>query len=209
MERGDWLHNPVTGELAEVLVAPLETGGVRLEAGLWLTPNAAVMGTHVHAGLTETFEVLEGEVGFHVDGAERRGGPGTRVTVPAGVAHDWWNAGAGRAHVHVAVESVDPSVPEAGRFASMIEAAWALGALGRTNTKGVPKGLWLVALADEYRDVMELVSPPPAVQRVVFGALAPLARRRGRDVTAPDLRAAAHVPAPIGEPLAAYSVSTS
>jgi hypothetical protein len=56
-----------------------------------------------------------------------------------------------------------------------------------------------VALANEYRDVIELVSPPPRVQRAVFGALAPLARLRGRDVLAPELHdrcGASRIPAP-------------
>jgi hypothetical protein len=40
------------------------------------------------------------------------------------------------------------------------------------------------ALIDqEFRDVMEFRNPPPALQRVMFGALAPIARLRGYRAT--------------------------
>ena len=69
----------------------------------------------------------------------------------------------------------------------MIEAMWSLGALGRVNAKGMPDPLWLAALAREYADVLRFTSPPAFVQAAVFGPLAALARRRGRDPLAPEL----------------------
>jgi quercetin dioxygenase-like cupin family protein len=42
---------------------------------------------HTHADRTDSFYVLEGELDFHVDGREFRGGPGTFVAAPPGVPH--------------------------------------------------------------------------------------------------------------------------
>jgi quercetin dioxygenase-like cupin family protein len=42
---------------------------------------------HTHADQTDSFYVLEGELDFHVDGREFRGGPGTFVAAPPGVPH--------------------------------------------------------------------------------------------------------------------------
>ena len=184
-----WAHNPVTGELAHVLHSPDETGGGRIEVELFLQPGAAVAGAHRHPSLTERFEVLEGEVGFLVGEEQRTMLPGDGVAeVPPGVVHDWWNAGAGIARVRAEVEP-GPDAPAAiaGRFLEMIETLWSLGALGRTNTKGMPDPLWLAAIAREYRDVIVFVSPPTAIQTALFTPLAALARRLGRDPSAATL----------------------
>jgi hypothetical protein len=46
--------------------------------------------------------------------------------------------------------------------------------------------LQLVPIAREFSDVVEFRSPPAAVQRIVFGALAPVARWRGYSGTYPQ-----------------------
>ena len=182
-----WLHNPVTGEIGHF--APCEEGGRRIEVDLWLQPGAAVARAHAHDQLVERFQVRAGEIGLQVRGEDRivRAGDST-VEVPAGTAHDWWNAGNGLAHVHVEVAATQtaPGRP-AARFVSMIETVWSLGALGRVNAKGMPDPFWLAAIAHEYRDVIRFVRPPAAVQVALFAPLAVVARRTGRDPRAPEL----------------------
>jgi hypothetical protein len=173
---GAWMHNPVTGEIGRLNVAPAETGGRRIE-------------------------VIAGEVGFQVGGDERVAHAGdARVEVPAGTVHDWWNAGDDVAHVRVEVEA-EPSAPgrPAARFVSMLEALWSLGALGRVNSQGLPGPLWLAAIAREYRDTIRLTKPPAAVQAALFGPLAAIARRTGRDPLAAELHGPA-APCAIPDP---------
>jgi hypothetical protein len=170
-------------------VSTADSGGRRFEADLWLQPGAAVVGEHVHPHVAESFEVLQGRVGFSVGGVRRESVPGEgAIEVAAGVAHDWWNAGDGIAQVRGVVEAT-PTAPgrPADRFVSMIETLWSLGALGRVNAKGLPDPLWLAAIAHEYRDVLVFTKPPAAVQRAIFGPLAAIARRRGRDPRQPSL----------------------
>lgn len=187
LEAGRWLHNPATGEIAHVLA--VDRDGRSIEVDLWLQPGAAVAGAHVHDHFVERFQVRDGEVGFQVAGDERVARPndGT-LEVPAGTVHDWWNAGDGVAHVRVEVEAAQgaPGQP-AARFASMIEALWSLGALGRVSAKGMPDPLWLAAIAREYSDAIRFVKPPAIVQTILFGPLAAVARRTGRDPLAPEL----------------------
>ena len=64
------------------------------------------------------------------------------------------------------------------RFAHMIETMFGLARLGHTNAKGMPYPLQLALTGREFSDVIVFRSPPPAVQRAIFGALAPIARRR-------------------------------
>jgi len=184
---GRWLHNPSTGEIAHVL--SVDADGRRIEVDLWLQPGAAVAGAHVHDHFVERFQVREGEVGFQVAGIERTAQAGDEtVEVPAGTRHDWWNAGTGVARVRVEVEAAEdaPGQP-AARFASMIEALWSLGALGRVNAKGLPDPLWLAAIAREYSDAIRFVKPPAIVQTLIFAPLAAIARRAGRDPLAAEL----------------------
>jgi len=202
---GRWLHNPATGEIAHVLSA--DASGRLIEVDLWLQPGAAVAGAHTHDHFIERFEVHTGEVGFQIAESERVAQASDGVLeVPAGTVHDWWNAGNGVAHVRVEVEATQtaPGQP-AARFASMIEALWSLGALSRVNAKGLPDPLWLAAIAREYSDAIRFVKPPAIVQTILFGPLAAIARRTGRNPLAPELHgpaAACAIPDPGEEGLA-------
>lgn len=198
---GTWFHNPATGEVGRVNVGPAESHGRRFEADLWLQPGAAVVGAHIHSRFIERFEVLDGEVGLLLGDDKRHASAGDPViTVPVGTVHDWWNAGAGVAHVRFTVEAA-PNAPgrPATRFAESIEVLFSLGALGHVNAKGLPDPLWLAAIAREYRDVVRFVRPPAVVQAALFGPLSALARRTGRDPLRPDLHGPA-APCVIADP---------
>jgi len=202
---GGWLHNPATGEIAHLLSA--DADGRRIEVDLWLQPGAAVAGAHIHDHFVERFQVRAGEVGFQIAGSERtaRASDGV-LEVPAGAVHDWWNAGDDIARVRVEAAGT-PAAPgqPAARFVSMIEALWSLGALGRVNARGMPDPLWLAAIAHEYSDAIRFAKPPALVQTALFGPLAAIARRTGRNPLAPELHgpaAACATPDPGEEGLA-------
>lgn len=57
--------------------------------------------------LEERYEVVAGEVTFHVDGKPRRAGRGERVVLPAGVRHAFENTGQEIAHL---VVEADPAL---------------------------------------------------------------------------------------------------
>jgi hypothetical protein len=73
------------------------------------------------------------------------------------------------------------------RFAHMIETLFGLAREGHVNRRGMPHPLQLALVATEFADVIVFRKPPAAVQRVLFGALAPIARRRGYRATYPTL----------------------
>jgi mannose-6-phosphate isomerase-like protein (cupin superfamily) len=129
-QAGDWYENRRTKELAQIVVAPEETGGRRLEADLWLQPGGAVMAEHVHDHLHERFTVLAGELAVVLGGVHTVAGPGRVIEVPPGVPHDWSNAGDAVAHVRVEVEG---PAPMAARFVEAIEVGFGLANTGRTN----------------------------------------------------------------------------
>ena len=61
-------------------------------------PGRPVAGLHVHHEDDEAWYVLEGQLGFRLDDAERVVGQGESILVRRGTAHTWWNAHAAPTH---------------------------------------------------------------------------------------------------------------
>ena len=169
---GDVIENPVTGERAVVRLGTEETGGELLVVEAFVEPGGAVTGEHVHPVIEEYFTVVSGRVGFRLDGRESIAEPGQRLHVPAGMAHDWWNAGEEEARIVVEIGPAD-------RFEVMIANLFGLARDGETNSKGMPNLLQAALFAREFEDVLYFSRPPRAVQKVFFGILAPVARLLG------------------------------
>jgi quercetin dioxygenase-like cupin family protein len=169
---GEMFENPVTGERVVVRVGTEESGGELLVADLYVRPGGAVAGEHVHARIEEWFTVQEGRIGFRLDGRESIARPNVRLHLPAGVAHDWWNAGEEEARV---VVEVRPGT----RFEEMIKNLYGLAQDGKTDAKGMPNLLQAALFAREFEDVLWFTKPPRPVQKVLFTALAPVARFLG------------------------------
>lgn len=171
--RGEVFDNPVTGERVVVLVHPDDHPEGVLVAQLFVEPGGRVATPHFHPTLRERFQVLAGRICFRIGDEERELGPGDAAEIPAGVVHDWWQVGPDVAEV---VGEVSPGA----RFVEMVGTIFGLARDGKSDRKGVPRPLQLAVTASAYRDTMVIASPPEAVQRVVFAALAPLGRALGR-----------------------------
>jgi quercetin dioxygenase-like cupin family protein len=177
---GEVWENPVTGERARVLELPWENQAGRATAELTALAGARVMGEHRHPALVERFTVLEGELTLKRNGQTRILHEGETAVIEPGIWHDWWNASDRDARVRVEITPGE-------RFVHMIETFFGLAQLGHTDSKGMLYPLQLALCAREFRDVIVFRSPPLAVQRAVFGALAPIARWRGYRATYPQL----------------------
>jgi quercetin dioxygenase-like cupin family protein len=187
---GDVIENPVTGERAVVRVGTVETAGAYGVVDLYVRPRGAVVGEHWHPAMDERFTVLRGRVDFRLGGQEQTAALGREIHVPAGLRHDWWNAGEEEALVRIEVRP-------AARFEAMILNLFGLAQDGRTNARGLPNLLQLALLVREFRDVIRFTRPPQAVQAVLFGVLTPLARQLGYQGSYPEYlarRAATGVP---------------
>jgi quercetin dioxygenase-like cupin family protein len=169
---GDVAENPVTGERVVVRVGTEDSGGGLLVAELFVRPGGAVAGEHVHPVIHERFTVLEGRVGFRLDGRESVAAVGEHLHVPPGMAHDWWNVGEEEARVIV-------EISPAARFEEAILNTFGLARDGKTNAKGMPNLLQVALFAREFEDVLYFTSPPRPLQRALFAVLAPVARLLG------------------------------
>ena len=153
-------------------------GGEVLRVEGWVDPGGAVP-PHVHPDQEERFEVLEGEMTFTVGRSKRRAGPGEVAVVPPGTRHAFHNAGGATVHMRVDVRPPGDLQPFLEDFAALGRGGYMMR-VGKSVLPKGPGGLLRVAvLLRHYRDSTLILSPPPAVQRLVLDRLATLGERRG------------------------------
>jgi quercetin dioxygenase-like cupin family protein len=169
---GDTLHNPVTGETLRFVKSAADTDGEYVLLEVVVEPRGAVAAAHVHPYQTETFQILEGMVGFKAGGETIIAEAGETVRVDPGTPHKFWNAGETDARFRTEVR---PAL----EFESLIETMFALANDGKTNRKGLPNPLRLAVIARAHFDVVRLPFPPAWVQKVGLAMGAPLGRMLG------------------------------
>src|SRR6476469_72662 len=179
---GDSIHNPVTGERIVFRQTSAETNGEAVVIETYVEPHGFVAAAHVHPSQEERFQVLRGTVGFKIGGKKQLAGPGTRVTVPAGTPHKFWNAGDETAQF---VCEVRPAL----QFESLLETMFALAADGKTNKKGMPNPLRLAVIARAHFDTVRRPQPPEWLQRAGLTLGAPVGRLLGYEASYEPQRA--------------------
>jgi mannose-6-phosphate isomerase-like protein (cupin superfamily) len=169
---GDVIENPVIGDRLVFRRTTADTAGTMLEFDLFARAGAKGPPEHIHPSAAEHFEVLRGTLRARVGGIEQEIPTGGALDIPAGTLHSWWNAGGEEVQVRV-------QLTPAGRMETFLETIYALARSGQTDRNGVPGFLQLSVFAPSYFDTNHIVRPPLAVQRLLFGLLAPVARRLG------------------------------
>lgn len=151
--------------------------GQALRTEVWADPGGGAPVEHVHPGLEETFEVIQGEVTLRAGGQDLNLGPGQLGVAGPGARHRFVNTGRATAYLIV---TIDPAL----RMQEFLTDAATLARDGCYTRRGVPRtprGVLRVArLARTYRDSIVLTggaAPPPAWQPAIFTPLAWLARR--------------------------------
>ena len=173
---GQTIENPVTGERLVFRRTAADTNGELVVVETFVQPHGFVAAGHVHPSQEERFEVLRGTVGFRMGRDEIVAGPGQRITVPAGTAHRFWNAGDDEAHF---VCEIRPAL----QFEQLIETMFGLASDGKTNRKGMPNPLRLAVIADAHFDTVRLPFPPAFLQRFGLALGAPVGRLLGYEAT--------------------------
>jgi quercetin dioxygenase-like cupin family protein len=173
---GDAIENPVTGERLVFRKTSRETNGEAVVLEAFVKPSGFVAAAHVHPHQEERFQVLRGTVGFQLGRKKLVAGPGQRITVPAGTAHKFWNAGDDEVHF---VCEVRPAL----QFEQLIETMFALANDGKTNRKGMPNPLRLAVIARAHFEDVRLPFPPAWMQRAGLALGSPLGRLLGYEAT--------------------------
>jgi mannose-6-phosphate isomerase-like protein (cupin superfamily) len=120
---------------------------------------------HCHPRQDERFVIVEGAMAFHIDGVDRLARAGEEVAVPRGAFHYAHNP---HDEPALAIWETRPALRTAEFFLAMNRAR-----RGRAK----PRLVDAAAILREYRAEFRLAKPPPLVQTLVFGCLAPFGRR--------------------------------
>lgn len=172
------MENPGSGQRLIFRKTAQDTGGELLEVeSVYTKPTSSRPPVHYHPRQEERFEVLSGRLNILVDGQERTLEEGEILIVPPGVPHEMWAPEAGA--------RVNWQTRPALKTEAFFETVWGLAKDGKVNDKGVPNLLQLALIAREYEDEFRLASPPWAVQRALFGLLAPVGKLLGYHVRYP------------------------
>jgi len=169
---GDVFENPATRETGRIITGGGDTDGRYMQSETRVRPGGGVSVVHRHPTLSERFEVLEGELTIRLGDETRTLSAGEQLTIPPGAVHHYANRSQADAVFRC-------DVWPAARFEAMVVTLFALAVEGKTDRKGAPSPLQMAAILDEFDDVMEVVGPPRALQRLAIPLLARIARARG------------------------------
>ena len=193
---GDILTN-LSGEQLRFVHTSADTGGEYLEMEVTYVPHSDKPPAHYHPYQEEYFTVLAGEFLAGIGGEEHTFAAGDTFTVPAGATHWMQNVSDEEGRLNWQVR---PALDTESFFETM----WTLAIANESyyddddeydddeyddeeyeyeaGDEDEVSRLDLLQLSltlREFNREFRLAKPPYAVQRIVFGALAMLARRRG------------------------------
>jgi quercetin dioxygenase-like cupin family protein len=174
------IRNPVTGQSIRFLQTSCDTEGQLLEMESSFAPYSTEPLPHYHPKQHETFMVLEGSIRVRLNGKVWELKAGDRLEIPAKTAHSMWNPYGTKALVNWKVE---PALSTE----YLLETGMGLAIQGKVNKKGRPSFLQSALLAKKYKNVYRLANPPYALQKLVFNALAPMAKLKGYKAVYQDL----------------------
>jgi len=163
------IENPITGQKVSFLLNTPEV----LVTEWVVQPNRPRDPRHIHPNQEEHLFLLEGRIKRDLgNGLSDELEAGGDWRIAPGTPHTWENST--QSPIKLRIE-FRPSL----RTADFMTRIYGLAAAGKTNRKGVPNPLQVAVLASEYSPEIQITSPPPAVQRIVFAVLKPIARRLG------------------------------
>jgi mannose-6-phosphate isomerase-like protein (cupin superfamily) len=150
-----------TGERITFLEDTAATNGRRLLLTVSLPANSKGPGPHIHHRQTESFEVTGGRLGVQLGDKRIELLAGGSTVVPAGMVHDWWNAGADPVEFRAALE---PAL----NFEWMLREIFASCNRRRSAEPSPWDGSYVITrMSGEY----SLANVPMLIQRFVFPIL--------------------------------------
>lgn len=164
---GTVLQNPKTRNVVTLHAPQRRQGRDAVVFTTLLPAGAAGCPPHLHAHLTEMFEVLEGCVTFRIGRTERVVAAGQTVTVRPNKVHGFHNASAAPALVRCTV------IPGAG-FERLLRGMQPAAEAGRSMAAGLPRDPRRLARLLLDAD-FHFPGLPMALQRTVFRLFAALA----------------------------------
>jgi quercetin dioxygenase-like cupin family protein len=167
--RNKVISNPVTGQDIKFLQTSKDTAGELLEMEVIYYSRSKEPAPHYHPYQEEDFKVISGELTVRLGGGViRTVKAGDSLHILVNQVHSMWNAGDEKTVVNWQVRrALDTEY--------LLETMAGLAADGKTNTEGIPGILQIALTVGKYGNIIRLVKPPLALQRILFSILKPLA----------------------------------
>lgn len=129
---------------------------------------------HIHPHADERFTVSRGAITVSVNGVSHHVAAGESFTVPMGSSHCFRNAVDDTTELTIRFSPSGQQLRFFANFATIVsqKREW-------FKPDGTPHFLLMALVLAAYRDCYFVAGPPFWLQRIIFGALAPLARLRG------------------------------
>ena len=162
------IQNPKTGQSIRFLQTAKDNDDNVLEMEAVYRPYSIIPAEHFHPYQEEDFYVLKGELTIRVEEKLRILRVGESIHIRRNIPHAMWNQ-SGRETI------IQWKVYPAMQTEYLLETMFGLAGDNKTNEKGMPPFLQTILIAKQFSDVMRLSKPPYAVQKVLFGVLAPVA----------------------------------
>jgi quercetin dioxygenase-like cupin family protein len=169
---GEEISNPRTGQRMIFLQTGKDTNGELLRNESYYPPAGDAEPEHTHPFQESGAEVISGSLRFRVGSEQRSLKAGEAITIPANTPHFFWNDGDEEAHF---IGWFRPAL-KIDRF---FESFFGLAQDGMLGEKGLPPMLQLAVMVPHFAEEIRLTSPPWAMQKAIFGMLAPIARLLG------------------------------
>jgi quercetin dioxygenase-like cupin family protein len=168
---GQVITNPITHEQITFRKTTQETDGQMLVFDCTVTPGGTPLPPHVHTTQEERFAMISGTLGVMCGGETRILTPGRQAVLPAGIKHQWWNAGHEQARFRV-------EAAPARHLERVLEAVSVMAHDGRMNRHGMPKNPFELANLGRLSETY-VPGVPIILQKLAIGAASALGRLLG------------------------------
>jgi mannose-6-phosphate isomerase-like protein (cupin superfamily)/uncharacterized protein YndB with AHSA1/START domain len=166
---GEEFDVPEWGLHVKVLETAAETGGAYSRFEVRGRPRGMLTQSHVHEGVTERHEMLEGSLVVKMHGRTHVVNAGEAIEIPPGTPHTQRPGGDGPGHVRI---TVTPS----GRIDELLDRFRELSQTKQINRAGYPRPLAGAKLVVDLGDAAHAAFPPLRLQQAAARALLRSAR---------------------------------
>jgi quercetin dioxygenase-like cupin family protein len=166
---GDVLIHPLTGERITFLQTSADTDGQLLQIEIEMQANDFVTSEHIHPLQEERLRVLAGSARFQLRGWQQELIAGQELVIPLGMPHFWWNGGSEPLRLIVEYR---PALQTEVFYESIFR-------LAIDDSVGLPNTMQTAVIAQAHQRELQLSGTRGIAQRMLYGALAPVARSLG------------------------------
>ncbi|GAB3908068.1 hypothetical protein GCM10028803_42980 [Larkinella knui] len=162
------ISNAITGQSIRFVQTAKDTDGKLLEMEATFRAHSTEPAPHFHPHQVEDFLIVSGELTVRLDGTQRTFRKGDRLHISKNRVHTMWNPSNQPTVVNWQVRpAMDTEY--------FLETTTGLANDGKTNALGMPSVLQIALLVNRFSKVFRLTKPEPAVQKIVFTLLTPVA----------------------------------